>query len=171
MKTTENPQHIQGLITKHGLAVMLVGLLAGFGWAFALLGELRISPIPIVFMDSFPGDPVRWRSIHMGCLLNGIMALAFAGVLNLFSFTAKKGKLIAYSVLTAIWGNTVFYICNLFSANRSLSLGDNALGEANIFGAIGFIVAMIAAIALITLVIVLIRTPLRSRGPSKGPDS
>lgn len=165
MTANKNAQEVQGFIVKHGLAVMLVGLLGGFGWVFALLGELKISPIPIVFMDSFPGDPARWRSIHTGCLLNGIMALAFASILHLFSFTDKKGKLIAYSVLTAIWGNTVFYFCNLFSANRSLSLGDNALGEGNIFGVIGFIVAMLGAIALIIIIIVLIRTPLQSKMP------
>ena len=28
---------------KHGLAVMLLGLVGGFAWAFALLGEVRIS--------------------------------------------------------------------------------------------------------------------------------
>jgi len=165
MNSYENTQALQGLITKHGLAVILVGLFAGFGWAFALLGELRLSPIPIVFMDSFPGDPARWRSFHIGCLLNGIMALAFAAILNLFSLTAKRRKFVFYGLVLTIWGNTVFYFCNLFSPNRSLTLDDNALGEATIFGVIGFLSAMVAAIALIALVITLIRTPLRSREP------
>jgi len=165
MNSDDHIKALRGLIAKHGLAVMLVGLLGGFGWAFALMGEVRLSPIPIVFMDSFPGDPARWRSVHTGCLLNGIMALAFAGILNLFALTAKRCKFVLYSLVATIWGNTVFYICNLFSPNRSLSLGDNALGQATIFGAIGYIFAVIGAIALISLVIILLRTPLRSRDP------
>ena len=69
MKTYDSTQTLQGVITKQGLVVMLLGLIAGFGWTFALLGEVKLSPIPITFMESFPGDPARWRSVHIGCLL------------------------------------------------------------------------------------------------------
>jgi len=165
MKTYDSTQTLQGVITKQGLVVMLLGLIGGFGWTFALLGEVRLSPIPITFMESFPGDPARWRSVHIGGLLNGIMAIAFAAILNLFSLTDKKRKFILYSLILTIWGNMAFYICNLFSPNRSLSFGDNALGEANLFGAMGYVLALAAAVALIALVILLLRTPLRGREP------
>lgn len=137
------------LLAKHGLAVMIVGLLGGFAWTFALIEQVSLSPIPIVFADSFPGDPANWRAVHIGCLTNGIMALAIAGVMPRFSLSASAASRVTYSVIFAIWGNTVFYFANLIAPNRSLSLGDNALGEGTVAGAVGYTTAVIGAVVLI----------------------
>ena len=148
-------------LVRHGLAVMLIGLIGGFAWTFALLGEVRISPIPFAFFDSFPGDPARWRAVHVGCLLNGIMAVALAAVLHLFAPTDRQLAIVKNGVLFAIWANTVFYFASLVSPNRSLSMGDNALGAGNLAGAIGYTVALIGAFALIVAVISLMRAAAR----------
>ena len=137
------------LLAKNGLAVMIVGLLGGFAWTFALIEEVSLSPIPVVFADSFPGDPANWRAVHIGCLMNGIMALAIAGVMPRFSLPAPAQTRVTYSVIFAIWANTIFYFANLAAPNRSLSLGDNALGEASVAGAVGYTTAVIGAVVLI----------------------
>ena len=137
------------LLAKNGLAVMIVGLLGGFAWTFALIEEVSLSPIPVVFADSFPGDPANWRAVHIGCLMNGIMALAVAGVMPRFSLPTPAKARVTYSVIFAIWANTIFYFANLSAPNRSLSLGDNALGEASVAGAVGYTTAVIGAVVLI----------------------
>lgn len=144
------------LLAKNGLVVMIIGLLGGFGWAFALLGEVALSPIPVVLADSFPGEPSNWRAVHTGCLMNGIMALAVAGVIPRFNPAEHTAKRVALSVAFAIWANTVFYFANLAAPNRSLSIGANALGEASMAGAVGYITAMIGAIVLIYALTVLL---------------
>lgn len=143
-------------LARHGLMIVLIGLLAGFCWTFALLGEVALSPIPIVFADSFPGAANDWRIMHLGCLLNGIMALAISAVLPKFEVSVRAQQRVVICVALAIWGNTVFYSANLFAPNRSLSFGDNALGEASIAGGIGYFTALIGAAALIYAVVVLI---------------
>lgn len=145
-------------LAKNGIAVMIVGLLGGFGWVFALLGEVAISPIPLVFADSFPGEPGNWRAVHTGCLMNGIMALAIAGVMARFNPSDKDARKVSWCVTFAIWANTVFYFANLSAPNRSLSIGDNALGQASIAGAVGYVTALIGAVVLIYALIVLMRS-------------
>ena len=146
------------LLAKNGAGVMIVGLLAGFGWAFALLGEVALSPIPIVLADSFPGDPSNWRAVHTGCLMNGVMALAIAGVMGRFNLSEKEATRVAFCVIFAIWANTIFYIANLSAPNRSLSIGDNALGEASVMGAIGYVTALIGGITLLYALVVMLRS-------------
>ena len=137
------------LLAKNGLAVMILGLLGGFAWTFALIEQVSLSPIPIVFADSFPGEPANWRAVHIGCLMNGIMALAIAGVMPRFSLPGSAQTRVAFSVIFAIWANTIFYFANLSAPNRSLSLGENALGEASFAGAVGYTTAVIGAVVLI----------------------
>jgi len=145
-------------LAKNGLVIMIIGLLGGFGWAFALLGEVAISPIPVVLADSFPGAPANWRAVHTGCLMNGIMALAIAAIMGRFEPSERDQKRVALSVTFAIWANTVFYFANLVAPNRSLSIGENALGEASLAGAVGYVTAMIGAVVLIYALIVLLRS-------------
>lgn len=146
------------LLAKNGIVVMIIGLLGGFAWTFALLGEVAISPIPIALADSFPGEPSNWRAVHIGCLMNGMMAVALAAIMPRFNLSERDKKRIAWSVIFAIWANTVFYFANLVAPNRSLSIGGNALGEASLAGAIGYVTAIIGAVILIYALIVLVRS-------------
>jgi hypothetical protein len=140
----------------HGLAVMLVGLIGGFAWAFSLTG-IDLGPITGGPPISIPGDPGRWRAVHTGCVLNGIMALLFAVILPLFSLSAAARRRSIWAVRLTVWGNAVFYLTAVAAPNRALTLGSNQLGPGNIWGAIGFVAAMIAAIALIALTLGLLR--------------
>lgn len=146
------------LLAKNGIVVMIIGLLGGFAWTFALLGEVAISPIPFAFSDGFPGEPSNWRAVHIGCLMNGMMAVALAAIMPRFNPSERHETRIAWSVIFAIWANTVFYFANLVAPNRSLSIGDNALGEASLAGAIGYVTAIIGAVVLIYALIVLLQS-------------
>jgi len=143
-------------LARHGLIVMLIGLIGGFGFTFAMLEEVSLSPIPIVFAESFPGAVNDWRILHLGCLLNGIMALGIAATMSKFDLGETKAKCVVLCVAAAIWGNTVFYFANLSAPNRSLSLGSNALGEGSLAGAIGYVTALIGALALIYAICVMV---------------
>lgn len=144
-------------LVKQALWVIFIGLLGGFAWAFSLLGEVRVSPIPVTFYEGFPGAPDRWRSVHLGCLLNGLLALGLVAVLPLFELSKRDWQSLKLGLPMVIWGNTLFYLCGVFAPNHGLSLGDNALGAGSVAGAIGYLSALIAAIALTYIVILLLR--------------
>ncbi len=153
---------VRTTIIRQALWVMMIGLIGGFGWAFALLGEVRLSPIPVTFFESFPGDQARWRGVHLGCLLNGILALVLAANLRWFELSASAAKAIQLGVIITLWGNTAFYIFAVFAQNRGLSLGGNVQGPGSVFGALSYLGGMIAAFALIYVIVRLLRTKIRS---------
>ncbi len=139
-------------IIRHGAAVIFIGLLAGFAWTFALLEEVRISPIPLTVMEGFPGDPARWRIVHLGCILNGIMAICFGMAMGLFTMTPRQITGIKIATILIVWGNMVFYAASVFAPNRGLSFGDNAAGSGNMAGNIAYLGAFIAAFAALYVV-------------------
>lgn len=146
-------------IVRHALAIMLLGLIAGFGYTYAILGEFRVSPIPFAFMESFPGDPMKWRTLHLGCLLNGMMAIALTYATTLFSASQHQMSRIRAGILLAIWGNALFYALSFFAPNRGLSIGSNSLGVGNLAGTISYLVAFAGAVGLIVAIVTLIRLP------------
>ena len=155
--TSSSKRAVQVAIVRHASLVLLIGFLAGFFWAFALLGEVKISPIPITFVEGIPGDPDRWRIVHLGSILNALMAFAFSAALELFAMTSNQARKLKLAALAAIWGNVVFYVFTVFAPNHGLSLGDNAVGQGNLAGAIGYLGAMIAAFGAIYVAVCLLR--------------
>ncbi|MFN2099986.1 hypothetical protein [Altererythrobacter sp. MF3-039] len=144
-------------IARHGFMVMLVGMIGGFAFAFALIDEVKLWPIPSALADSFPGNPDRWRAVHVGCLLNGIMAVAFAAVADRFAPTTRQAAWIKWGTVTTVWGNASFYIFALMAPNRGLSMDGNALGAGNLAGVISFTSGMVAAFALFAVIIIFLR--------------
>jgi len=149
-------------IVKNALAVMLLGMLGGFAWAFSLLGEVSLSPFPFVLYQGDLGEPSRWRAVHIGCLLNGIMALVFSAVLVVFELTSEVLERLKSAVILTIWGNSSFYILAVFAPNHGLSLGDNLLGPSNFSGGLAYGAAMIAVFALLYIVVTLLSSPIRN---------
>ena len=143
-------------IVRHALLVLFAGMIGGFAWAFSLLGEVRLSPIPITFFENFPGAPDRWRPTHTGCFMNAILALVLAANLDLFNMDEGLAKKLKLGVPLILWGNTVFYFFGVFAPNRGLSLGDNVQGAGNLSGAMAYSGAFIALVALIYLTAILV---------------
>ena len=68
----------QRLLVQHGLIILFLGLVGGFMLLFAVLGQISLSPIPLAFGYVIPGEPAQWRAVHVGNIMNGLMAsLAF----------------------------------------------------------------------------------------------
>ncbi|MFA5123261.1 hypothetical protein [Zavarzinia sp.] len=128
----------------HGALVLIFGLLAGFAIGFVVLGGFILDPLPSATFP-FPGSERGWRAMHIGSLLNGVMAIAVAAVLDRVVADVGRRRLIAGVIAFAIWANTIFYLFANFAANRGLSPWDNAVGPGSIMGLIAFVPAGIAA--------------------------
>lgn len=144
------------LLVRNGLAALLVALVAGFGLVFALIGGISLSPIPVFFAWAIPGTMAGWRTLHIGMLTNGIMAIALGFVLNKAALPPARKRLVALGTIIAIWGNFAFYFFGMFAANRGLTFGANAQGPASVAGALAFVPAIIGAITLMAAVWVLL---------------
>ena len=144
------------LLVRHGLAALLVALICGFGLVWALIGGVSLSPLPVFFEWAIPGTMAGWRTLHIGMLTNGIMAIALGLVLNKVGLPAPRKRFVALGTIIAIWGNFAFYFFGMFAANRGLTFGANAQGPASLAGALAFVPAIIGAITLMAAVWVLL---------------
>lgn len=143
-------------LVRHGLAALLVALVSGFGLVFALIGGISLSPIPVFFAWAIPGTMAGWRTLHIGMLTNGIMAIALGFVLNKTVLPAPRRRFVALGTIIAVWGNFAFYLFGMFAPNRGLTLGANAQGAASLAGALAFVPAIIGAITLMAAICVLL---------------
>lgn len=149
-------------LIKHGLAALLVALIGGFMLTFEMLGGISFSPMPVFIEYDLPGTVAGWRAVHLGMLMNGMMAIVLGMVVRLFVLADGSANTVRWCVLVAIWGNFCFYLFSMFGYNHGLSIGANRLGEGNWAGAAAFIPAIVGAVTLLTAVIVLLRAPLKS---------
>ena len=150
------PTAAQRRMLQHGLIILLLGLLSGFGLAWSAIGAIDLWPLPIQIPDAVPGAVDIWLAAHSGNLMNGLMAIGVALSFGYFDFTARSATLISWCVVGAIWGNACFYVFRLWAPNRGLSIGDNAVGEGNLAGALSFLPAYLGAFVTIAVVIALI---------------
>jgi styrene-oxide isomerase len=127
-------------IVRHSTLVIGIALLGGFALGWSLVPES--GPIQV------GGTTRGWVATHVGGMLNGVMALVFALVLDRVALPDKLRQWSGLCLIFAIWSNTVFYWAGNFAPNRGLTLTGNNLGEGTLLGVIAFLPAAIAAVAI-----------------------
>ncbi|MCI5061521.1 hypothetical protein [Algiphilus sp.] len=141
---------------KNGIASMLLAMIGGFFLTFEMLGGISFSPVP-VFMDmEIPGSARGWRILHIGMLMNGIMAIALAVALKALVLSGGRAAIVSWGVIVAVWGNALFYLFGMFAPNHGLSLHDSPLGEASLAGALAFVPAIIGAVTLFAALLLML---------------
>ena len=141
---------LQRQMIGHALLVMVAGLLAGFMLGFGLIGGLEVAPGTIVSMPYY-GSVDGWIRAHVGGLTNGLMVIAIALSFPFIPISQRMQRITAYGLIFVAWANTVFYWLGNAAANRALSIGDNPLGQSDVFGIVGFVPALFGAVIALVL--------------------
>jgi len=149
-------RHATRLI-RNGIAVMVAALFGGFVLDFFMLGAISLSPAPISIPVSIAGSEGGWRAVHVGGLMNGVMAVALGLAMRRFALTDRDGAIVSWGAIIAIWGNLAFYVFGMFAPNHGLTLAGNRLGPGNLAGAIAFAPAILGAVTLLAALVVLLR--------------
>lgn len=144
-------------LIKHGIVAMIVALIGGFMLTFSMLGGISLSPLPVFFGYELPGTVQGWRAVHLGMLLNGMMAILLGVIMRWLVMTERDSAWVTWGTITAVWGNFCFYLFSMFGHNHGLTLGANRLGEGNWAGALAFIPAIIGAVTLLVALVLLLR--------------
>ena len=84
-----------------------------------------------------------------------VMAIGFA--LPKLNLTESMQKFVAYGFIYVAWSFTVFYWFGNAAGNRALTLGDNRLGESDIFGIIGFLPALPSVVLVVVLLVITVK--------------
>jgi hypothetical protein len=141
-------EQLQRLMLINGYIVILFAMLAGFMLMFSLLGGLEIWPGNIVSIPTF-GTSEGWVRAHSGGAMNGLLVVAVALSLPKMTLSPLLQKLTAYGFIYVAWSFTIFYWFGNAAGNRALTLGDNPLGSADVFGVIGFVPALPSVIIVL----------------------
>lgn len=150
-----DPVYIYPLL-RHGLAVMIVGLVAGFVLAFSILGQISLSPFPFVIPYQMPGTTAAWARMHSGCLMNGLMLLVFAAIHGYFPLRGPTIGKIARCFIVVAWANVLFYFFGALSPNRGLALSQTPAGVADWASYLAYIPAVVGAGLLIGVLVTLL---------------
>jgi hypothetical protein len=142
---------LHSLMVAHGALVFIVGLLAGFPFAFLLLGKITLWPIPGSIDVSMPGDVRGWRMAHLEGILNGLTLFAIAAVATRLQLTLRAQRRIAWSLILTAWGNIVAAIVGPIFGGRGLAFGD---GAANSVMYLLFVAAIVAVLVAMVQVLI-----------------
>ena len=140
----------------HGGVILLIGMCAGMGLLMSLLGGIELIPGSIIPF-TIPGDTGAWARTHVGGILNGVLVMLVAVVLN--SLGAGEGTIskLRWMLVGTGYANTIFYWGALFAPNRALSIADNKFGASNAAAVIGLVPALIFVVISIIAVVILVR--------------
>jgi styrene-oxide isomerase len=137
----------------HGMLVVLVAMLAGFMLMFSLLGGFEIWPGNTLEFGVY-GSAEGWVRAHSGGTMNGLLVIVMALALPKLELSATLRKLTAWGFIYVAWSFTLFYWFGNAAGNRALTVGDNVLGESDVFGVIGFLPALPSVVIVVVLLAV-----------------
>ena len=143
-------------VIAHGLAVLLVGLVAGVGLVFSLLDAVALWPLP-AWDVSLPGSTRGWQAAHVGGITNGMLLVALALAFRPLAIEGARALWLLRALIVTGWGNTVFYWAGNLAPNRGLSVADTVHGAGDLAGALAYFGGAAAMIALFYAVGVLLK--------------
>lgn len=144
---------LQRVMMANGFLVLLVSMLAGFMLIFNLVGGFEIWPGTILDFSVY-GTSEGWVRAHSGGLTNGLLVLAVAFALPHINVSKFQQKFLAYGFVYVAWSFTVFYWLGNASAHRSLTFGDNQLGESSLVSILGFLPGLPSVFLVVVLLII-----------------
>jgi len=93
----------QRLLLGHGALVLLVGFMAGMGFLFFLLGEIKVFPLPWVIEYQLPGTYDAWRMAHMEGIVNGMVLWLLAALLPVIQVSVKNVYRLSVAMIIVAW--------------------------------------------------------------------
>lgn len=140
--TAPMSERLRSLLIVHGALVFLAGLLAGFPFAFHVLGRVELWPIPGFIDVQVPGDYRGWRMAHLEGILNGLLLIAVAAVGAQLRLGERAARWAAWGLVVCGWGNVVASSIGPLAGVRGLSF--TGFG----WNSVVFLLFMIAIVAV-----------------------
>ena len=140
---------LQSLLVANGALVFLLGMVAGFPFAFVILGKIVLWPIPGSLVWTLPGDVRAWRMAHLEGILNGLTLIAVAAVAPRLRLGDRAQRWLAWSLIVTAWGNIIASLIGPTFGGRGLELTERT---ANNVMYVLFVIAIVAILLAMTLV-------------------
>jgi len=122
----------------HGAVAILLGLFAGFPFAFVILGQMA-------------GDLRAWRMAHLEGVLNGLLLWAAAGIGGVLRLGDGAQRTLVWTLIVTAYGNSIAAILGASAGQRGLEPGGTL---ANMTVYLLFMVALVAVFVAVATVAV-----------------
>jgi hypothetical protein len=122
----------------HGAVAILLGLFAGFPFAFVILGQMS-------------GDLRAWRMAHLEGVLNGLMLWAAAGIGGVLRLGDGAQRTLVGALIVTAYGNSIAAILGATTGQRGLEPGGTLANMAVYVLFMAALVAVFAAVATIAV--------------------
>jgi hypothetical protein len=118
------------VLIANGALVFLAGMLAGFPFAFMLIGKIALWPIPGSIDWTPPGDVRGWRMAHLEGVMNGLTLIAVAAVGPRLALGPRTARVLTWSLLVMAWGNQIASTMGPIFRGRGLEFGGGIANSA-----------------------------------------
>ncbi len=142
---------LRSLLLAHGGLLFLAGMLAGFPFAFHILGRVELWPIPGALDIQMPGDYRGWRMAHLEGILNGLLLMGVAAGGSLLRGSERANRWIVGSLIVCGWGNIVASFIGPLTGVRGLSFTGLS------WNSVVFLLFMIAIVAIFIALPLIVR--------------
>ena len=143
-------ERLQASMIVHGAVVFVIGLLAGFPFAFVILGKIALWPLPGTTDVHLPGDVRGWHMAHLEGILNGLTLFAVAAIMPQLRLGETGLKLVAWTLIITAWGNIVASVIGPLFGARGLEFGGSV---ANSLMYVLFVIAIVTVLIAFAVVI------------------
>lgn len=142
-----NERH-QSTMIAHGALVFLIGMAAGFPYAFVLVQKVALWPFPALDWTP-PGDVRGWRMAHLEGILNGLTLIGVAAVGPRLVLGPRAQAWVAWGLIVTAWGNMLASLIGPLFGARGLEFGG---GIANTLMYLLFVLAIVTVMIAMALV-------------------
>lgn len=111
------------LLFLNGLGLLVLSLIVGWIWFFALLGRVELWPLPISVPVSLPSDSRAWRMAHMEGITHGIILMVLGAGGTFIRLGARQIAWLFWTALITAWMFTIPAILNALFGTRGLAFG------------------------------------------------
>jgi hypothetical protein len=142
-------RRLQALMIAHGALVFLVGMIAGFPFAFVIVGKIVLWPFPGAIAWTPPGEVRAWHMAHLEGILNGLLLIGVAAVGERLRLSERGQAIVAWGLIATAWGNMIASLIGPLFGGRGLEFGG---GVANSLMYLLFVAAIVAVVLAMWLV-------------------
>ncbi len=136
-------------LVAHGALAYLVGLLAGFPFAFVELQRIELWPLPGSIPVTLPGDVRAWRMAHLEGILNGLTCIGVAAVGPLLRLSPRAEAVVTWGLVVTVWGNVVASLLGPITGGRGLAFGGGVGDDVMYLLFVAAVVGVLAAVWLV----------------------
>jgi hypothetical protein len=115
------PTRLRALLFFNGVGLIVLTVIIGWIWMFALLHQIVLWPLPIDIPVSIPDDGRAWRMAHVEALTEGLLLMAIGLGGQFMHLTRRQFGWLFWSAIVTGWLFSVPPIFNALFGTRGLA--------------------------------------------------